>query len=83
LEGIEGSMIDPKQLDQDRHTLRVMLDSANSEYPKLFDAEREALERIHAFLAGPSAREVDAIVDKHRLNQNDAEQTVRAIFGKT
>lgn len=76
-------MIDPKQLEQDRHTLRVMLDSANSEYPKLFDAEREALERIYTFLAGPSAREIDAIVDKRRLNQHDAEQTVREIFGKT
>lgn len=62
-------MIDPKQLEQDRHTLRVMLDSAKSgNYPKLFDAEREALEQIYVFLAGPSARDIDAIVDKYRLS---------------
>ena len=76
-------MINPKQLNQDRHTLQLILDDAKNGTSTILASEREALERIHVFLAGPSAREVDAIVDKHRLNQHDAEQTVREIFGKT
>ena len=74
-------MINPKQLNQDRHTLRLILDDAKNGTSTILASEREALERIHAFLAGPSAREVDAIVDKHRLNQHDVERTVREIFG--
>ena len=74
---------DPKQLDQDRHALRTVLDSAETGYPKLFDAERAALERIYVFLGRPTAREIDVIVDANRISQHDAERTVDALFGKS
>lgn len=77
-------MIDPSQLNLDRHTLDLLIDAARSGHAvTILPSELEAFERIHAFLDGPNAREIDAIVDKHQLNQNDAERTVRAIFGES
>jgi hypothetical protein len=73
----------PKQLKQDRHTLQLIIDAARSGHAVvILPSEVDALARIDAFIGGPSARDIDAIVDGHKIGQHDAEQTVRALFGK-
>lgn len=75
-------MIDPKQLSKDRQTLDLIIDAARSGHSvAILSSELEALERLHQFLGGPSAREIDAIADKYTLNQYDTERVVHEIFG--
>jgi len=71
-----------KQLQADRTVLRTIINDSSNGASTILGGEIEALVRIHAFLAGPSARDIDAIVDVCSVEQHDAEKVVRAIFGE-
>lgn len=75
--------MNPKQLQQDRHTLQLIIDAARSGHAvTILPSEIDALARIDVFFDGPSARQIDAIVDACNVDQHDAEKIVKAIFGK-
>ena len=70
---------------QDVHTLHVLLESAATGYPALFEPERLALKRVAAFLERPTPREIDEIVKSQNLVPSEThavERTVNALWGK-
>ena len=71
-----------KRLQEDRHTLQLIIDAARSGHAVvILPSEVDALVRIDAFLGGPSARKMDTIVDVCNADQHEAEKVIRAIFG--